>query len=242
MRYQQDQIQNGFLRGLSACALTATLIFGSVSPTLAAGSGAEGQSRKTVKKKNEESPNEAATSGRRRDPFVIPTRVRKEPPKLKVTKEAQPVLPPGAEMRMAEYRSLVRQASLTSQPAPSVLSPYLIEELTINGIFKTGEGFGAFVVEGISSKRMTLFARPGMRTYDGIVKEITPTGVRFVRNIRYDDGKVMQREVFVALSGRSTPPPARPDAGVIDQARPKSEGAGAKDKSADEQRNRAGKP
>lgn len=242
MRYQQDQIQNGFLRGLSACALTAALSFGSASPALAAGSGTESQPKKTAEKKNEESPNEAATSGRRRDPFVIPTRVRKELPKPKVTKEAQPVLPPGAEMRLAEYRSLMRQASLTSQPAPSVLSPYLIEELTINGIFKTGEGFGAFVVEGVSSKRMTLFARPGMRTYDGIVREVTPTGVRFIKNIRYDDGRVMQREVFVALSGRTTPPPARPDAGVTDQTKPKNEGAGEKNKPADEQRNQAGKP
>jgi hypothetical protein len=38
-----------------------------------------------------------------------------------------------------------------------------------------------------------------MRTYDGVVKEITPTGVRFVKSIRYDDGSVRQTEEFRAL-------------------------------------------
>lgn len=242
MRYQQNQIQHSFLRGFSACAFTAALIFGSALPALA--TGGENSTKKAAAKKNEESASEAAT-GRRRDPFVIPNRIKKEPPKPKVTREPQPVLTPGAEMRMAEYRSTVRMAAMNRQPAPSVLSPYLIEELTINGIFKTGEGFGAFVVEGVSTKRMTLFARPGMRTYDGVVKEITPTGVRFVKNIRYDDGRMMQKEMFVALSGRSAPAPVRPENGVIDQARPsaaKTEGAATKDSAADEQRRRADKP
>ena len=248
MRYQQNQMQNSFRRGFSAGALTAALIFGSALPALA--TGGENSAKKAAEKKHEDSASEAATTGRRRDPFVIPSRVKKDQPKPKVTREPQPVLPPGADMRMAEYRSTVRMAAMSNQPAPSVLSPYLIEELTINGIFKTGEGFGAFVVEGVSARRMTLFARPGLRTYDGVVKEITPTGVRFVKNIRYDDGRVMQKEMFVALSGRNTPAPVRPDNGVpnngvIDQARPasaKTEGAATKDSAADEQRRRTDKP
>ena len=46
---------------------------------------------------------------------------------------------------------------------------------------------------------VTFFARVGMQTYDGVVKEITPTGVKFVKKVRYDDGSVRQTEEFRAL-------------------------------------------
>jgi hypothetical protein len=56
-----------------------------------------------------------------------------------------------------------------------------------------------------------------MKTYDGVIKEIAPTGVRFVKNVRFDNGNVSQTEIFLPLSGRavsSAPKPvAAPEGG-----------------------------
>lgn len=138
-----------------------------------------------------------ASSGsktRRRDPFVVPSRVKVEP-KAEIKPKTSPV--PAIESRLSEYRNLVRQAAATGGVAPDKLSPYLVEELTVTGIFRTSAGYGAFVMA--EPTKLTFFVRPGMRTYDGAVKEVTPTGVRFVKNIRYDDGSVRQQLEFRAL-------------------------------------------
>ncbi len=141
----------------------------------------------------------AAPSGskaRRRDPFVVPSRVKVEP-KAEAKKEPKTLPVPAVESRLSEYRSLVRQAAATGGVAPDKLSPYLVEELTVTGIFRTSAGYGAFVMA--EPTKLTFFVRPGMRTYDGAIKEVTPTGVRFVKNIRYDDGSVRQQLEFRAL-------------------------------------------
>jgi hypothetical protein len=241
MRYQQDHSFHRFTIARLISILAGAMIFASVclaasgnGPGASAKKPVESSPKKTVEKNDEVAASEPATRTGRRDPFVIPTRVKKEPPKPKVTKEPQPILPPGAEMRLAEYRSLVRQASLSNQSAPSVLSPYLIEELTINGIFRTGTGYGAFVVEGVSSKKMTLFARPGMKTYDGLVKEVTPNGVRFVKSVRFDNGAIQQREIFAPLAGRGVPSASAPET-VRPPTVPPAE---TKNNAADEQRKR----
>lgn len=154
--------------------------------------------RETKKESVEENGSAISTSRQKpRDPFVVPARVKREP-KVVVKKEPQPMPVPGIETRLTAYRDLVRAASAGSrQAAPDKLSPYVIDELTITGIFRDGEGYGAFVAA--EPTKLTFFVRPGMRTHDGVVKEVLPTGVKFSRTTRYDDGSVRQSEEFRAL-------------------------------------------
>lgn len=213
------------IRGAGLLALFAVLLTvgtdrlaradfeGSVTPTAsgklspASSSGTTGASNtedkeKAASKKKEPKTNEKAGEPKqlnRRDPFVVPARIKFEPPKVEIKKEPKPISPPGMETRLTEYRNLVRAASLNGQAAPDKLklSPYLAEEFTVTGIFGNSGGYGAFLLAGPT--KLTFFARVGMQTYDGVIKEITPTGVRFVKNIRYDDGSVRQTEEFRAL-------------------------------------------
>jgi ABC-type transport system substrate-binding protein len=132
-----------------------------------------------------------------RDPFVVPSRVKREP-KVPVKREPRPVPAPGIESRLTSYRDLVRASAASSAVAqPDKLSPYLVEELTITGIFRDSQGYGAFVAA--DPTKLTFFVRPGMRTHDGVVKEVLPTGIKFSRTTRYDDGTVRQTEEFRAL-------------------------------------------
>lgn len=217
MQYPQNQDGFTLRRSVLVSGLLLLLALTGLAVPMSAFAANETPARNKEEKK-EDSASDGGTKTRRRDPFVVPGRVKREPPKPKVSKDPQPIMIPGIEMRMTEYRNQVRQASLSNRQGPGSLSPYLIEELTINGIFKTSEGFGAFVVEGVSSKRMTLFARPGMKTYDGVVSEVTPEGVRFVRHIRYDNGTTLQRELFVPLGRNARPTSAAP---VPAEAQPK---------------------
>ena len=145
---------------------------------------------------------EAAESGPRlvqtksRDPFVVPSRVKREP-KVVVKKEPQPIAPPSLEERLQAYRGSVRAAASVGQSVPDKLSPYLIEELNITGIYRNGDGYGAFVAA--SPTRLTFFARTGMKTHDGVVKEVTPTGIKFVKTVRFDNGSTRQTEEFRPL-------------------------------------------
>ena len=196
----QHRDRNRFIaRGASLLALVAALAaVGAARPAIAADEEGAAQAKKTARRQGPDKPNEPAVlQTKRRDPFVVPSRVKREPPKVEIKKVPQPIPAPGMDGRLTEYRNLVRASSTTGQAPPDKLSPYLVEELTVTGIFRTGEGYGAFVVAGPT--RLTFFARPGMRTYDGIVKEIAPNGVRFARSVRYDDGSVRQSEEFRAL-------------------------------------------
>ncbi len=238
MRDQQQQHQDGISGLTLTTVLVGTLaVFSVIHPVLASGRGEKG-AKKTSEKKNDDPFAESGSQVRRRDPFIVPSRViRREVPR-KVVMVPQPVLTPGGDLRLSEYRSRVREDARIGRPAPSALSPYLIEELTVNGIFKTSAGYGAFVIEGVSSKKMTLFARQGMKTYDGVIKEISPTGVRFVKNIRFDNGDLRQTEIFLPLSGRPTssapksaaPPesgqPAKAAKETADKASPDKAGEG----------------
>lgn len=171
------------------------------TPSTAGTPGAAEDKQKAASKKKDEKAGEKAGELKpqlnRRDPFVVPVRVKLEPPKVEIKREPKPISPPGMETRLTEYRNLVRVTSLSGQATPDKLSPYLVEDFTVTGIFRDSAGYGAFVLAGPT--KLTVFARVGMRTYDGVVKEITPTGVKFVKNVRYDDGSVRQTEEFRAL-------------------------------------------
>ena len=138
-----------------------------------------------------------------RDPFVVPTRVIKPPVVIKLPKPVppapQPIPAANVETRFSAYKDLVRGSMGGRNPEPSKLAPYLIEELTISGIFKTEEGFGAFITETATAKQQTFFARVGWSTHDGVIEDITPTGVKFKKIVKYNNGTVKQTEEFRAL-------------------------------------------
>ena len=138
-----------------------------------------------------------------RDPFVVPTRVIKPPVVVKLPKPVppapQPIPAATVEVRFSSYKDLARGFINGRNPEPSKLAPYLIEELTVSGIFKTEEGFGAFITETATAKQQTFFARVGWSTHDGIIEDITPNGVKFKKIVKYNNGTVKQAEEFRAF-------------------------------------------
>lgn len=152
---------------------------------------------------NNEANDKSASTGTRRDPFLVPAKVVRppKPPKpAPIPKpEPKPIPPPNIETRVNDYKKQVREFYEGRSAEPSKLAPYLIEELSVTGIFRNDEGYGAFVVESVTQKQQTFFARTGWKTFDGYIKEVLPTGVRFVKTVRLDNGTTRQTEEFRAL-------------------------------------------
>lgn len=136
-----------------------------------------------------------------RDPFLVPSKVIRAPKPVKLVKKLEPlpVAPPNIETRVTDYKKLVRDYLEGHRLEPSKTAPYLIDELSITGIFRNEEGYGAFVVETATQKQQIFFARAGWQTYDGQITEILPTGVKFIKKTRLDNGTVRQTEEFRAL-------------------------------------------
>lgn len=206
---QADAAQARRYSRLAAATFTLSLAV-TCAPAVAANNAANAAGPNGEKKAAKEADKEAkasasaeengsaiSTSRRARDPFVVPSRVKREP-KVPVKREPLPIPAPAIESRLSAYRDLVRLAAASSaQPAPDKLSPYLTEELTVTGIFRDSQGYGAFVAA--EPTKLTFFVRPGMRTHDGIVREVLPTGIKVSRTTRYDDGSARQTEEFRAL-------------------------------------------
>lgn len=199
-----DASQNQATMPIRLKLVSATLAISLIAiPAFASGkteNKAANKANKEAKPANESEENGAAISTNTqkvRDPFVVPSRVKREP-KVPVKKEPRPIPAPDIESRLTNYRNLVRAAaSSNSISTPEKLSPYLVEELTITGIFRDEAGYGAFVAA--EPTKLTFFARPGQHTHDGVVKEVLPNGIKFIRTLRYDDGSVRQTEEFRAL-------------------------------------------
>ncbi len=147
-----------------------------------------------------ELPSRVITRSNVRDPFVVPTRVIKPPAVVKLPKPIPPAPQPlptePVAVRFSSYKDLVRGSMSGRNPEPSKLTPYLTEELTVSGIFKTDEGLGAFITETATDKQQTFFARVGWTTHDGIIEDITPNGVKFKKTVKYNNGTVKQTEEF----------------------------------------------
>ncbi|HEX4951421.1 MAG TPA: hypothetical protein VFZ34_32485 [Blastocatellia bacterium] len=159
--------------------------------------------KSTPSSEENESVGKTTSGGTRRDPFLIPSRVVRAP---KVVKPAPPPKPepkplpfPALETRLNDYKKQVRDFYEGRAVEPGKLTPYLIEELTVTGTFRNDEGYGVFVAENVTQNRQMFFARVGWRTFDGYIKEILPTGVKFIRSVRLDNGTVRQVEEFRAL-------------------------------------------
>ena len=157
----------------------------------------------TVASEEGDSTGKSVTPATRRDPFLVPAkliRVPKIPKPVPLPKpEPKPLPAPSIDDRMSDHKKLLRDYYAGRNSEPGKLAPYLIDELSVTGIFQNEEGYGAFVVESITQKQQTFFARTGWKTYDGYIKEILPTGVKFVKTVRLDNGIVRQTEEFRAL-------------------------------------------
>lgn len=172
-------------------------------------SGALAQDKATTKVRQEATvaaPTESAEaaavkgkSGRTRDPFFNPSKYVAPPKPVKIKIEPKPVPAPGFEDRLKAYREQLRLFLGGSGREPSKTSAYLIEELTVTGVFRNEDGLGAFVVETATKNQQTYFVRQGWATHDGYIKDILPNGVMFVRNVKLDNGTVKQVEEFRAL-------------------------------------------
>ena len=210
--YPNRNMHNDFMSKLNALTLSLILSAGAVAgPGSNNGNARDAKSDKTKPATNEKNgpPTEDSdalpktTLIVRRDPFIVPAKVIRPPVIPKKEKPLPPVpkaLPaPSAEIRMNEFKLKMREHLNGRAQEPSKISPYTIEELSVTGIFRNEDGYGAFIVEAASQKQQIYFAREGWQTFDGYIKEILPTGVRFVKTVRYDDGKVVQTEEVRAL-------------------------------------------
>ncbi len=146
-------------------------------------------------------PTKTSSANTQRDPFLVPSKILRAPKPVKLVKKVEPlpVAPPNIEARVTDYKKLVRDYLEGRRIEPSKTAPYLIDELSITGIFRNEEGYGAFVVETATQKQQIFFARVGWQTYDGQIKEILPTGVKFIKKTQLDNGTVRQTEEFRAL-------------------------------------------
>ncbi len=157
----------------------------------------------TLSSEDNESSGKSATTTTRRDPFLVPAkmvRIPKIPKPVPPPKPEPKALPaPSIDNRMSDHKKLLRDYYEGRHSEPGKLAPYLIDELSVTGIFQNDGSYGAFVVESITQKQQTFFARTGWKTYDGYIKEILPTGVKFIKIVRLDNGTVRQTEEFRAL-------------------------------------------
>lgn len=78
---------------------------------------------------------------------------------------------PSLQERLEAHRLAVKRGE---EREPS--SAYLIDEITVTGIYKSVEGYGAFL-RAVNNR--TFFAYSGMQFYDGTVSSITPEMVVF---------------------------------------------------------------
>lgn len=101
------------------------------------------------------------------------TTTRKVASKKKV--EPKEVAPPPLEDRLTDHRLAVRRGEQREQTAP-----YLIEEITVTGIYKSVEGYGAFLR---SVNGRTFFAYTGMPFFDGFVEQIDADQVIFAQTL-----------------------------------------------------------
>ncbi|MCS6886085.1 MAG: hypothetical protein RMM17_13570 [Acidobacteriota bacterium] len=108
----------------------------------------------------------------------------------KKTTKSQPVRQqkrssvPSLQERLEAHRLAIKRGE---EREPS--SVYLIDELTVTGVYKSVEGYGAFL-RAVNNR--TFFAYTGMQFYDGVVTAITPEMVVFEQNAGGKKKKVVK--------------------------------------------------
>ena len=85
------------------------------------------------------------------------------------------------------------QAKASGSKAPSGVSAFLVEELEVNGVFKTKDGYGAFVRARPTNQ--TYFVRLGDKVFNGEIKRLDPKQVVFTDITWMVNGKDETKEV-----------------------------------------------
>jgi hypothetical protein len=106
-----------------------------------------------------------------RDPFKRTIKPPKDPKKS--GPKTDPLVQlgfPSLEVRRAQYRQLVDKERNQGRPDPHPLRQYLVGELTVTGVYRDDQGFGAFVKAQPTGTMF--FIRRGEQCYNGEVLRI----------------------------------------------------------------------
>jgi hypothetical protein len=129
-----------------------------------------------------------------RDPFAKPivrTAKAKGPNGVPVKKEKlvpTVLTAPPIQQRIDNYRVLRARASELGLPAPKPTSALTVNEVEVNGIFRTPRGVAAMVEATPIKLSYTIY--PGEKFYDGYLVAIEENRLVFRRETRMSDGKV----------------------------------------------------
>ena len=100
---------------------------------------------------------------------------------------------PPVEERLRDYMARRAQAKATGAKLPSALSAFVVDEVEVNGIFKTKEGYGA--VLRAKPTNQTYFVHVGDKLYNGGIKRLEAKQVVFTSTTWMNNGKDDVREV-----------------------------------------------
>jgi len=121
-----------------------------------------------------------------RSPFEDPVR------RPKLAPPAVRLFPPVDE-RLRDYMARRAQAKANGSKLPSALSAFIVDEVEINGIFKTNDGYGA--VLRAKPTNQTYFVHVGDKLYNGSIKRLEAKQVVFTSIIWMNNSKDDVREV-----------------------------------------------
>ncbi|HZS48584.1 MAG TPA: hypothetical protein VFC63_26170 [Blastocatellia bacterium] len=132
----------------------------------------------------------------KRSPFEDPKR---RPPTVRpATERAFPAI----SERLSDYMARRARAKANGTAVPSALSAYLVNELEVNGVFKTKEGYGAFV--RALPTNQTYFVRVGDKAFNGEIKRVDPKQVVFTSITWMTSGKDIKTEVTKVIQQPSS--------------------------------------
>ena len=128
-----------------------------------------------------------------RDPFAKPGWARKPDPKTGVPGSGKYSGPPvnlgvpGIEQRIEYYKRQREAAAASGQPIPKVTSVLTVEEMTVNGIFRTPRGYAAMVEATPIKLSYTIY--PGEKFFDGQLVAVEENRLVFRKVTKMSDGK-----------------------------------------------------
>lgn len=128
-----------------------------------------------------------------RDPFkkVVKPKPR---PGGGTAKAPKPLGFPSLEERRAKFRQLADDSGARGLPEPSPVMQYLVSELEVTGIFRDGNGYGAFI--RATPTGTTFFVRRGARCYNGEVLRIESATFGTGSRVTF------RQEAFVDVNGK----------------------------------------
>jgi hypothetical protein len=128
----------------------------------------------------------------KKDPFYDERLQQKKPEETaKKVRTVEALPPPSFEEREALWKQRREEARKSGRPEPAPSEKYLIEELSIMGIFKKPEGQGVFLKPKTTATTM-IFATVGQKFWNGSIRRIDI------------ENKQIEVEVLTKLSNNTT--------------------------------------